>query len=165
MGAEDVGDQRPPPSPPADPLDPPEPEPLLPPELASAPPELEPPEPLDPLDPLALPELVTPEVEPTPLEVEPLPVPELPGPCDPPGPPSLVFVSSGEPGSVPPPLPEQPNGAARAARYARRTARTRGWSAIMERRAASDVPCSGKRGSATICRTFCGAAAARARPS
>ena len=141
MGAEGVGDQRPPPSPPADPLDVPVPE--------SLPPELDPPEPpeLDapePLDPLVLPELVAPEVDPP--EVDPFPVPELPGPCDPPGPASLVFVSSVEAGSVvPPPLPEQPNGAARPARSTRRMVRTRASRAIMERRAASDVPCSRRR--------------------
>src|SRR5580698_995478 len=161
MGAEVVGDQRLPPSFPADPLDVPVPESLL-------PPELEPPElldaPPDPLDPPELPE-PPPDVEPPPPD-DPLPVPELPGPCDAPGPASPVFALSGEPGSVvPPPLPEQASGAARPARSARRTARTRASRAIMDRRAASDVPWSGKRGSAAISRTFCRDGAARARPS
>src|SRR5580704_3097721 len=134
MGAEVVGDQRAPLSavPPPELLDAPESVPLLPPE----PPELEPPELLDPP---GFPELVAPELDPLPPpELDPLPPPELPGPCEAPGPPSLAFVSAA-PGSVVPPPPEQPNAAARQARQARRTARTRGSSAIMDRRAASDV--------------------------
>jgi hypothetical protein len=82
MGADGVGDQRPPPSafPPA-PLDAPEPEPLLPPELAAGLLELEPFDPLDPLDPPGFPEPELPELALLPPpEVEPLPAPEPPIP-------------------------------------------------------------------------------------
>jgi hypothetical protein len=128
-----VGDQSPPPSSftPPELLELPELEPLLAPELASLPPELEPLDPPPP-DPLELPELVVPELEP-------LPAPESPKLPDAWDPASVALVSPPRPESEAPPPPEQPNAVAKQAREKARTQRA---SSIVIRAAgvANDVP-------------------------
>ena len=123
MGASGVGDHGAPPSAFAAPESP-ELVPLLPPEVVPGPPELESPEPLDPIDPLAPPEPVEPELDP-------LPVPEPPGPEDASSPASMAFVPSETAGDELLPQPAHPID---EAREAKRIARTRVSSAIMDGR-------------------------------